>query len=176
MTGTNERLNYKKYFNEGVKFQRQELRRIDLEEDRRTDGSIIREGCAKCLQDLPSDIEPVERESCPLCDHMEGIGFKSTFVDFIVDKSLTLEEKDFLYEAIDANEYLGFILDKLIFEASSFEGSGLVKGFSNQVGLNYSIDETPANLQPNQFVFNAKSVKVLGVDFLQKLLKENDHE
>jgi len=171
MIGTNY-FGYKKHFNKDLQYKRQELRRIDLMPDIRSDGTVIVDRCKVCSQLNQSDIEPVEdRFSCKYCDTHEGTGWRSSFIDFVIDKALTLDEKNYLYKAIDTSEYFGFMLDKLIFEASTFSGHGLVKGFAYDIGKD-CLDEVPAELPDGVFVFTSKAVRQIGVKNLEKLLEE----
>ena len=162
-----------KYFNKDVTYPRQELRRIDAD-DIRIDGTVIVDECEFCLQINDSDIEPdVEpREYCSVCYQIEGKGWLSTWCDAFIDVALDDKEKNYLHKLIDSSEELGFIIDKLIVEATTFRGSGYVRGFSKRIGLE-NIDERPAEYsESGAFVFNSKSVAELGRDFLENMVAD----
>lgn len=70
-------------------------------------------------------------------------------------------------EQLEANPELSVIFDKVIEKASEFTGAGEVEG----PGTGTS-DSIPARLSDGEFVFTAKAVKQLGVDYLNKMMDD----
>ena len=89
------------------------------------------------------------------------------FVDFVIDEALSDKEESMLMEQLEANPELSMIFDKVIEKASEFTGAGEVEG----PGTGTS-DSIPARLSDGEFVFTAKAVKQLGVDYLNKMMDD----
>ena len=89
------------------------------------------------------------------------------FVDFVIDEALSDKEESMLMEQLEANPELSVIFDKVIEKASEFTGAGEVEG----PGTGTS-DSIPARLSDGEFVFTAKAVKQLGVDYLNKMMDD----
>ena len=81
--------------------------------------------------------------------------------------SLDNEEEDFLMNALQDNEQLSMIFDKVIDVAQEFAGSGPVEGPGSGVS-----DSIPARLSDGEFVFTAKAVEEIGADNLMAMMKD----
>jgi hypothetical protein len=89
------------------------------------------------------------------------------YLDFILDEALDNEEEDFLMDALQGNDRLSMIFDKVIDVAQEFAGSGPVEGPGSGVS-----DSIPARLSDGEFVFTAKSVEEIGADNLMAMMKD----
>ena len=50
------------------------------------------------------------------------------YVDYVADEVLTKEEQDYLFKALDKDDKLEKILDKVMLNATEFSGAGEVEG------------------------------------------------
>jgi hypothetical protein len=89
------------------------------------------------------------------------------FVDFVIDEALSDKEESMLMEQLEANPELSMIFDKVIEKASEFTGAGEVEGPGTGVS-----DSIPARLSDGEFVFTANAVKEIGVENLEKMMKD----
>ena len=89
------------------------------------------------------------------------------YLDFILDEALDSEEEDYLMNALQGNDRLSMIFDKVIDVAQEFAGSGPVEGPGSGVS-----DSIPARLSDGEFVFTAKAVEEIGADNLMAMMKD----
>jgi len=85
----------------------------------------------------------------------------------VLNESLTEQDQEYLLSALEGDERLGGIFDKVMDVAGEFAGSGAVEG----PGTGTS-DSIPARLSDGEFVFTKKAVDQLGTDNLQVMMDD----
>ena len=93
------------------------------------------------------------------------------YLDYVADEVLTQEEQDYLFKALDEDNKLEEILDKVMLNATEFTGSGEVDGPGTGVS-----DSIPARLSDGEFVFTRKATDQIGADKLQKMMDDAERE
>jgi hypothetical protein len=93
------------------------------------------------------------------------------YIDYVADEVLTKEEQDYLFKALDKDNKLEEILDKVMLNATEFTGSGEIEGPGT--GLSDSI---PARLSDGEFVFTKKATDQIGADKLQTMMDDAERE
>ena len=93
------------------------------------------------------------------------------YLDYVADEVLTQEEQDYLFKALDEDNKLEKILDKVMLNATEFTGSGEVDGPGTGVS-----DSIPARLSDGEFVFTKKATDQIGADKLQKMMDDAERE
>ena len=138
--------------------------------------------CNYCGQGSRSNyyVAPSEGKNCDKCINMEGFGWASSWIDFIVFKALNKAERTLFINWLNSQtSEMKALIDWLIFEASTFRGSGYVKGHGLDTGV---VDELPAELEPlakyggKLFVFTAKATKEIGVSSLYQMMHEAEYK
>jgi len=86
-------------------------------------------------------------------------------LDFIINESLDQEEESYLMQALQADDKLSMIFDKVMDTASEFSGDGPVEGLGSEVS-----DSIPARLSDGEFVITAKATDEIGSDNLQNMM------
>ena len=118
-------------------------------------------------QEIPVDTytpdEQVDAEETQVPDEQMEDGF----IDFIVDQSLDDSEQEYLMSALEADERLSKIFDKVVGTASEFTGEGEVEGPGTGVS-----DSIPARLSDGEFVMTKKATDQIGADKLQSIMDE----
>jgi len=109
----------------------------------------------------PEEMEAVKATQLP-DDEMED-----EYAGFVLDQALTPEDQDYLLNAIEGDERLGTIFDKVMDIAGEFAGEGAVKG----PGTGTS-DSIPARLSDGEFVFTRKATDQIGTDKLQAMMDD----
>ena len=89
------------------------------------------------------------------------------YSEFVMDESLTPEDQAYLLEALEGDEKLGDIFDKIMDTAGEFAGEGAVKG----PGTGTS-DSIPARLSDGEFVFTRKATDQIGTEKLQTMMDD----
>ena len=89
------------------------------------------------------------------------------YAEFVMDESLTPDDQAYLLEALEGDEKLGDIFDKIMDTAGEFAGEGAVKG----PGTGTS-DSIPARLSDGEFVFTRKATDQLGTEKLQTMMDD----
>ena len=89
------------------------------------------------------------------------------YIDFIMDESLNEEEQNYLASALQNDQMLSDILDKVITVASEFSGAGEVDGPGTGVS-----DSIPARLSDGEFVFTKKATDQMGAENLQRMMDD----
>jgi len=110
--------------------------------------------------------EPQEN-MMPEEDMLPDDQMEDKYLDFILDEALDSEEEDYLMDALQSNERLSMIFDKVVDVAQEFAGSGPVEGPGSGVS-----DSIPARLSDGEFVFTAKAVDEIGADNLMAMMKD----
>ena len=93
------------------------------------------------------------------------------YLDYVADEVLSQEEQDYLFKALDEDNRLEEILDKVMLNATEFTGSGEVDGPGTGVS-----DSIPARLSDGEFVFTKKATDQIGADKLQKMMDDAERE
>ena len=118
-------------------------------------------------QEIPVDTytpdEQINAEETQLPDEQMEDGF----IDFIVNQSLDDSEQEYLMSALEADERLSTIFDKVVGTASEFTGEGEVEGPGTGVS-----DSIPARLSDGEFVMTKKATDKIGADKLQAIMDE----
>ena len=118
-------------------------------------------------QEIPVDTytpdEQINAEETQLPDEQMEDGF----IDFIVNQSLDDSEQEYLMSALEADERLSTIFDKVVGTASEFTGEGEVEGPGTGVS-----DSIPARLSDGEFVMTRKATDKIGADNLQSIMDE----
>ena len=109
----------------------------------------------------PEEMAEVEASQLP-DNEMED-----EYIDFILDESLNDEEQTYLMNALEADDQLSIIFDKLIGTASEFSGAGEVEGPGTGVS-----DSIPARLSDGEFVMTKKATDAIGPENLQSMMDE----
>ena len=118
------------------------------------------------LMDTYPNIPPEEMEAAKasqLPDHE----MEHEYEEFILDQSLNEKDQTYLMDALEQDERLSTIFDRVMDVATEFSGAGAVKG--NGTGVSDSI---PARLSDGEFVFTKKAVDQLGPENLQKIMDD----
>ena len=93
------------------------------------------------------------------------------YIDYVADEVLSQEEQDYLFKALDKDDKLEKILDKVMLNATEFTGAGEVDGPGTGVS-----DSIPARLSDGEFVFTRKATDQIGADKLQKMMDDAERE
>lgn len=89
------------------------------------------------------------------------------FVEFVLGQSLEESEMDYLMDALEADDQLSMIFDKVILASSEFSGAGKVEGPGDGTS-----DSIPARLSDGEFVFTKKATDQIGADNLQTMMDD----
>lgn len=89
------------------------------------------------------------------------------FVEFVLGESLEESEMDYLMDALEADDRLSIIFDKVILASSEFSGAGKVEGPGDGTS-----DSIPARLSDGEFVFTKKATDQIGADNLQMMMDD----
>ena len=89
------------------------------------------------------------------------------FVEYVLGQSLEESEMDYLMDALEADDQLSMIFDKVILASSEFSGAGEVEGPGDGTS-----DSIPARLSDGEFVFTKKATDQLGADNLQTMMDD----
>ena len=109
----------------------------------------------------PEDMEEVMDSQAP-DDEMED-----DFVEYVMGSALEESELDYLMNALEADDQLSMIFDKVILASSEFSGAGEVKGPGDGTS-----DSIPARLSDGEFVFTKKATDQIGADNLQTMMDD----
>ena len=122
---------------------------------------------------------PLEQEEIPVDtytpeDQMNAeemqvpdVEMEQEYLSFILDEALDDSEEDYLMAALEADERLDDIFEKVVETASEFSGEGEVEGPGTGVS-----DSIPARLSDGEFVMTQKATDQIGADNLQALMDE----
>ena len=89
------------------------------------------------------------------------------YLEYVLDESLDQEDQEYLMNALDGDERLSGIFDKVMDVAGEFSGEGEVEGLGTGVS-----DSIPARLSDGEFVFTKKATDQLGADKLQTMMDD----
>jgi len=109
----------------------------------------------------PEEMDSVEAQQLP-DEEME-----EDFTAFVLNKALVPEEQEYLVNALEADQQLSIIFDKVVETASEFSGAGEVTGPGTGVS-----DSIPARLSAGEFVVTKKATDQIGADNLQRMMDD----
>ena len=109
----------------------------------------------------PEEMDSVEAQQLP-DEEME-----EDFTAFVLNKALVPEEQEYLVNALEADQQLSIIFDKVVETASEFSGAGEVTGPGTGVS-----DSIPARLSDGEFVVTKKATDQIGADNLQRMMDD----
>jgi len=89
------------------------------------------------------------------------------YVSYVMDETLSDDEMEYVNKALEADDRLSELFDKIVLSSAEFTGSGEVDG----PGTGTS-DEIPARLSDGEFVFTKKAVDVIGVEKLEEMMED----
>ena len=93
------------------------------------------------------------------------------YVSYVMDETLSDDEMEYVNKKLESDDRLSELFDKIILSSAEFTGSGEVDG----PGTGTS-DEIPARLSDGEFVFTKKAVDVIGVEKLEKMMKDAEEQ
>lgn len=93
------------------------------------------------------------------------------YVSYVMDETLSDDEMEYVNKALEADNRLSELFDKIVLSSAEFTGSGEVDG----PGTGTS-DEIPARLSDGEFVFTKKAVDVIGVEKLEEMMKDAEEQ
>jgi len=111
---------------------------------------------------MPAESMPMPTEEM---DMIPDEQMEQDHLDFIINESLDQEEESYLMQALQADDKLSMIFDKVMDTASEFSGDGPVEGLGSEVS-----DSIPARLSDGEFVITAKATDEIGSDNLQNMM------
>ena len=89
------------------------------------------------------------------------------YVDYVMNETLSDEDKNYLTGALEKDNKLSIIFDKVVESATEFSGSGPIEGPGTEKS-----DSIPARLSDGEFVFTAKATEEIGSDNLMSMMKD----
>ena len=119
------------------------------------------------MKDQMSDLIPMEEEQEMLPDEQ----MEDDYTDFIIGESLTPEDEEYLLTALEQDDRLSMIFDRVVETASEFSGAGPVEGPGTELS-----DSIPARLSDGEFVMTAKAANEIGPDNLQGMMEQAEVE
>tara|TARA_Y100000004_G_scaffold187829_1_gene241120 strand:+ start:511 stop:1602 length:1092 start_codon:yes stop_codon:yes gene_type:complete len=134
-----------------------------LREQKAEGGTMDDQMNALAISVAPAKVEAREVEEPMLPDEE----MEEDYVDYVVEETLSTEDKTYLNAALEKDAKLSEIFDQVVESATEFTGSGTVEG----PGTGRS-DSIPARLSDGEFVFTAKATEEIGSDNLMSMMKE----
>lgn len=93
------------------------------------------------------------------------------YVSYVMDETLSNDEIEYVSKALESDDRLSTLFDKIVLASTEFTGAGEVDG----PGTGTS-DDIPARLSDGEFVFTKKAVDQLGVETLEEMMKDAEAE
>lgn len=93
------------------------------------------------------------------------------YVSYVMDETLSDDEMTYVNKALESDNRLSELFDKIVLASAEFTGAGEVDG----PGTGTS-DEIPARLSDGEFVFTKKAVDQIGVETLEEMMKDAESE
>jgi len=115
------------------------------------------------MEGLAISVEPITVEQEQLPDEE----MEADYVDFVVDSTLSEDDKNYLESALAEDTKLSELFDQVVESASEFSGSGPINGPGSEVS-----DSIPARLSDGEFVFTTKATDEIGADNLQRMMED----
>mgnify|MGYP003624609793 CR=1 FL=1 len=149
----------------------QALKKMDAENEKKEgDDAGFAEGGSLMAPDMPVDTYdniPPEEMATVEASQLPDDEMEDEYAGFVLNEALTPEDQDYLLNAIEGDERLGTIFDKVMDIAGEFAGEGAVEG----PGTGTS-DSIPARLSDGEFVFTRKATDQIGTDELQSMMDD----
>jgi len=155
----------KVFFNKAIKNKRRELAEETNPLGARSGRMTKAEG-----GDIDSQMEMMlgaEQETPTEMPMLPDEEMEEDYVDYVVEETLSNEDKNYLISALEQDDRLSVIFDQVIETAHEFSGSGPIKGPGSGVS-----DSIPARLSDGEFVFTTKATEEIGVDSLMSMMKD----
>ena len=118
-------------------------------------------------EEIPEDTFTPEEQMTAEETQVPDEQMEQEYLDFILDKALDDNEEDYLMAALQADERLDDIFEKVVETASEFSGEGEVEGPGTDIS-----DSIPARLSDGEFVMTKKATDQLGSNNLQRMMDE----
>ena len=131
------------------------------------DMPVEEESIEEPMMDVPVDTypnaDPEEVEASQESDEV----IEQDQMEMVIEKALDSKEQEYLMNALEGDEQLSQIFDKVLLSASEFSGSGEVEGLGDGTS-----DSIPARLSDGEFVMTKKATDQIGADNLQKMMDD----
>jgi len=114
-------------------------------------------------EDTYANATPEEIEEAQVPDEQ----MEDDHLVFILTEALALEEREYLMQALENDQELSDIFDKVVSTAAEFSGEGEVEGPGTGIS-----DSIPARLSDGEFVMTEKATEELGADNLQIMMDD----
>ena len=99
------------------------------------------------------------------------VEMEDDYVSYVMDETLSDDEVEYVNKALESDDRLSELFDKIVLSSAEFTGAGEVDG----PGTGTS-DDIPARLSDGEFVFTKKAVDVIGVEKLEKMMKDAEKQ
>ena len=122
------------------------------------------------MLDMPVDTYdniPEDEKAAVEASQLPDDEMEDEYAEYVMDEALTPDDQAYLLQALEGDEKLGAIFDKIMDTAGEFAGDGAVEG----PGTGTS-DSIPARLSDGEFVFTRKATDQLGTENLQKMMDD----
>ena len=124
--------------------------------------------------DMPKDTYPnipEDEMAIVIASQLPDSEMENEYSEYVLDQALSSEDQDYLMQALEQDEKLSGIFDKVMDTAGEFAGDGAVEG----PGTGTS-DSIPARLSDGEFVFTKKAVDQIGADKLQEMMDDAERD
>ena len=119
------------------------------------------------VMDVPEDTyqseDPIEVAASQESDEV----IEQDQMEMVLGQALDSEEQQYLMNALEGDEQLSQIFDKVLMTASEFSGEGEVDGLGDGTS-----DSIPARLSDGEFVMTKKATDQIGSDNLQIMMDD----
>ena len=119
------------------------------------------------VMDVPEDTyqseDPIEVAASQESDEV----IEQDQMEMVLGQALDSEEQQYLMNALEGDEQLSQIFDKVLTTASEFSGEGAVEGLGDGTS-----DSIPARLSDGEFVMTKKATDQIGSDNLQIMMDD----
>ena len=116
---------------------------------------------------IPTDTYTPNEQVNAEANQVPDTKMEEEYLDFVLDEALDDDEEDYLMSALEADQRLDDIFEKVVETASEFSGEGEVKGPGTGVS-----DSIPARLSDGEFVITKKATDQIGANNLQSIMDE----
>jgi hypothetical protein len=107
----------------------------------------------------------------PVENMKSDMEMEEDYVSFVMDETLSDDEMEYVNKALESDNRLSELFDKIVLASAEFTGAGEVDG----PGTGTS-DDIPARLSDGEFVFTKKAVDQIGVETLEGMMKDAEAE
>jgi hypothetical protein len=122
------------------------------------------------MLDMPVDTYdniPEDEKAAVEASQLPDNEMEDEYAEYVMDEALTPDDQAYLLQALEGDEKLGTIFDKIMDTAGEFAGDGAVEG----PGTGTS-DSIPARLSDGEFVFTRKATDQIGTEKLQTMMDD----